>query len=125
MFQQLLTQADNIAKSRSSVITPLQWTLGIVLAMTSGVISVKAPEWIQETFIAASLVVLLVLLAAYVYFAIKDPSALRSERYQLIRTALDRDTQGNSLNALKNIIDVTEPRALGPDESKQLGPGDE
>jgi hypothetical protein len=86
----------------------------------------SAPTWITATFVVASLVVLVLILAAYIYFAKSDPAALRSERYALIKDALNRDLQGDSLSKLANIIDVGASKELGgSSDSKQLGPGHE
>jgi hypothetical protein len=126
MVRQFLNQAGNISRSRSSVLTPLQWTFGMFLAGSVLFVLVRAPAWMTTTLFVGTLVFGGAILAAYGYFAWKNPSDLRSERYALIHTALNRNLQGDSLHDLKDLIDITDPRQIERiDDKKQLGPGNE
>jgi apolipoprotein N-acyltransferase len=113
-----------IGQSRSSVINPLQWVLVIGVATLSFFIQVKAPFWLLASAAIAAGFVLLLVLCAYVYFAFKDPDALRSERYSLVKTAIEKRLVGDNLTGLRDVIETIEGSSpLG--NAGGLGPKDE
>jgi threonine/homoserine/homoserine lactone efflux protein len=88
MAQAVETVSTNVEQmmacgSRSTPLNPLTWILAVVFAALVISVAVRAPLWSQVflTVVAGSLVV--VFLAAYVYLLVKDPDALRSERFRL------------------------------------------
>jgi len=114
-FQSLLRQAD-IGQSRSSVINPLQWTLVITVAALLGVaLEPHAPPWLVIFFACFVGVVGALLLVAYVFFMIKNPDALRSEKYSFVKTAIEKQMLGDSLTGLVQVVETfegTEAKAL-------------
>jgi hypothetical protein len=102
-FRALLQQAE-IGRSRSSVINPLQWAVVIILAGMLGILLGHAPSWLL-IFFSCLLGLLVVLLAlAYVYFGITNPDALRSEKYVLVKAAIEKQYAGDSLTGLHEVI---------------------
>jgi uncharacterized membrane protein YraQ (UPF0718 family) len=114
---QSLLRASQIGQSRSSIINPLQWTLvvllfGILTALWHG------PAWLLIFFVVVFSLVMALLLFAYVYFMLKNPDFLRSERFSLAKTAIEKQGLGDNLSGLRDIIDIVD----GSDR-KLLGPG--
>ena len=113
LFKSLLQQA-RVAQSRSSAINPLQWTLLILLATTLVlVVEASTPPWLLVSVASASGTVLLVLIAAYIYFMLTNPDALRSEKYSLAKTAMEKKWLGDSLTGLSEVIDSFEDSMPG------------
>src|SRR5580704_12442463 len=106
-FESFLKQA-RIGESRSSVINPLQWTLVIGFAALFFFVMAKSPPWLLISTAVATGADFLLLLCAYGYFAVKDPDALRSEQYSLVKTAIEKRLLGDSITGL---IEVTPPDA--------------
>jgi len=123
IFKSLLHQAQ-IAQSRSSVVNPLQWTLLILGVFLLALIAEpRTPLWLLPWSAGSVGLVLLLLLAAYVYFAKTNPDSLRSETYSIVKTALEKKYLGDSLTGLKEIVDTiegTDQRALGSGESGDI-----
>jgi hypothetical protein len=114
-FQSLLRQAD-IGQSRTSVINPLQWTLTIaVVGLLAVSLEPHAPPWLAIFFAAIVGAVIVLLLFAFVFFMIKGPDALRSEKYSLVKTAIEKRLVGDSLTGLLQVVETfegTDPKAL-------------
>jgi energy-coupling factor transporter transmembrane protein EcfT len=126
-LESLLRQA-RIGESRSSVINPLQWTLVVIIFALFLFLEAKAPMWLLGTTAAASGFVLLLLVFAFVYFMFKDPDALRSEKYSLVKTAIEKKLVGDSLTGLREVMETFEgsdQKALGTGEAGTLGPKDD
>jgi len=116
-FRALLEQAE-IGRSRSSVINPLQWAVVIILVGLLAILLGHAPSWLLIFFscLLGLLVILLVL--AYIYFGIKNPDALRSEKYVLVKAAIEKQYAGDSLTGLHEVISQFDR----PDQTKLLLP---
>lgn len=103
-FESLLRQAQ-IGQSRSSVINPLQWALVIGLfALLTAVLEPHVPTWLPIflAFVVGIIVVLLI--CAYIFFMLKDPDSLRSEKYSLMKTAIEKHFIGDDLTGLREVI---------------------
>lgn len=71
---------------RSSVMTPLNWFIGIVETILSvGLIgsSIVAISWLQVLLFCFMVLVVAFYAFVYVYFMIKDPDRLQTESYRL------------------------------------------
>lgn len=125
VLESFLRQAQ-VGQSRSSVINPLQWTLVIVTAALLALTAIPhAPTGLIIGVACADGLVLLLIVAAYVFFMLKNPDALRSETYSLAKTAIDRKLLGDSLTGLREVITAFEggdvPR-FGDGKDQALGP---
>lgn len=83
--------------SRSDVLRPLAWLIGLLLTGVVAVAIGKAPEWLLV--LLASLLVGCILLygVAYVYcLMLKDPDLLRSEKYSLQKMAIEHGLIGDN-----------------------------
>jgi phosphoglycerol transferase MdoB-like AlkP superfamily enzyme len=116
---QSLLHVAQIGRSRSSVINPLQGTLCIVIFAFLVLAVTHAENWLLVFFASVTAAVFLLLLGAYIYFMIRDPAALRSERYSLAKTAIEKQRLGDSLSGLREVIDVLDDR----EDARLLGPG--
>ena len=80
------------AKSaRSTVLHPLQWFAVIAMSGTIGTVLCKADFFIVRLFALTFVGTCALGGVAYVYFSLKDPNALRSERYLLSKLSLENE----------------------------------
>jgi hypothetical protein len=125
-FKSLLQQSE-IGKSRSSVINPLQWTIVIVFVGLLAVTFEHGPPWLLIVLTCLLVAIVILLILAYIYFAIKDPDALRSEKYVLVKAALEKSYAGDNLSGLHEVIkqfdDPGQDKLLPNSDVKNLGSG--
>jgi hypothetical protein len=114
--------------SRSTVIRPLGWLTSICIAGFLTSVESKAPTWILvllSTFAGLSVILYM---ASYVYCLITDKEALRSEKYQIQRLAIEKGFVGDSQTGVFNMEhSPTGTRLLSPSSqsSGQVASGDQ
>jgi hypothetical protein len=96
LFRSLLQQAS-AQGSRSTVLNPLGWALAISLSGVLGSVYAHCPPWVTTLFCVFASIVLVFYLASYVYFALTNSDALRSERFTLSKMAIEKNIIGDSL----------------------------
>jgi hypothetical protein len=103
--------------SRSDVLRPLAWLIGILLTATVAALFAKPPEWLL--IVMASLLVGAIVLygIAYGFCLLKDRDALRSEKYSLHKMAMEHGLLGDSTTGMFEADEVVksepEPRRFG------------
>jgi hypothetical protein len=124
-FKALLEQAE-IGRSRSSVINPLQWAVVIILTGLLAILLGHAPSWLLVFFSCLLGLLVLLLVLAYIYFGVKNPDALRSEKYVLVKAAIEKQYAGDSLTGLQEVISQFDspgqPKLLPDAKRIDLGP---
>ena len=56
----------------------------------------KAPQWTIIAMITFLALTILIYLGSYIYFALKNPDALRSEKFTLSKIAIEKNLIGDS-----------------------------
>jgi hypothetical protein len=113
-----LRHFSEIGRSRTSSINPLQWVLVLLMFGLLAAIGVHGDVWILKFFVGSISIIVLLIVAAYIFFMVKDPDALRSETFSLAKTAIEKQMLGDNLSGLREVVDILE----GPN-SKLLGSG--
>ena len=90
--------------TRSDALRALIWPMGILLAATVGLTSAGAPQWMLVVFAALFVVSVVLYFIVYIYFAVHDRDALRSETCTLHKMAIEHGIYGDSRTGL---IDAT------------------
>jgi len=98
------SQSHSVGGSRSTAITPLQWMMFILVSGILGLIRLSAPVWLLWIFGILIVLVFLLYAAMYIYFASKNPNALRSEKFELSKMAMERGLIGDSETGLSKPI---------------------
>ncbi len=104
--------------SRSTALQPLCWLAGI---LTSGLIF--APTWEAPSWVLVTLAVMLgssvtLFLVSYAYYAIKNPDALRSERFTLSKMAIEKNLIGDDKTGLIELPEFPESEVVAALPSK-------
>jgi hypothetical protein len=107
IFESFLRQAG-IGHSRSSVLNPLQWALAISFCALLISAALHATPWLSIFFATIGGSLVIVFIWSYVFFTFKDPDALRSEKYSLVKTAIEKHLVGDSLTGLREVMEVFE-----------------
>jgi hypothetical protein len=92
--------------SRSTVLKPLMWFLGITLSGAIGCFRFGAPIAVGVSVSALACLGSVVFLGVYIYFAITDKDALRSESFTIQKLALQSRLVGDDTswtNTLKQL----------------------
>lgn len=86
--------------SRSTVLRPLSWFLGICVTAVIASVEAKAPSWVTILFGSMCGASAILFLVAYVYCLFSDRDALRSERYSIQKLALEKGYGDNFIGLL-------------------------
>lgn len=114
-WQQLLHSLERQSKasgSRSDVLRVLIWPGAILATLLSVSFFGQAPAWITLAAFVALMIVFAVYLIAFVALLITNPDALRSERFQIEKMAIERGIYGN------NLVGASEDQ---PSKAAQIG----
>lgn len=90
----LLSQALS-SGSRSTVLKSLAWLIALMAAGAIGSMSVTGTNWLTVMFGVFLGLSVALYLAAYVYFALKNPDALRSETFSLQKLQIESAYRGD------------------------------
>jgi membrane protein implicated in regulation of membrane protease activity len=81
---------------------PLGWALATVLSALVFLVWQHAPFWIAGVIVAFAAVLLLAYVGAYLFFMLKNPDALRSERFTLSKMQIEKSQIGDTLHGFKS-----------------------
>ncbi|MEO5707274.1 MAG: hypothetical protein ABIT10_09485 [Alteraurantiacibacter sp.] len=98
--------------TRSDVLRSLIWpNAGLLMGLVAA-ISADADDWILMTLVIVFCLFMGLYGSAYVFFAVKDPDALRSEKYKLHKMAIEQGLVGDSLMGLRKLDEMPEQTKL-------------
>jgi hypothetical protein len=122
-YLKALFQRADIGQSRSAITNPLQWAMvilitGILLLWRAG-----APAWVIQLTVLFLCLFMLLFIASYIYFSVKNPDALRSEHFALSKIAIEHGLVGDNLHGLmdETSLPEKEPLLLADDSTKGNG----
>src|SRR5258708_18772972 len=94
-FFRSMLQHASASGSRSTVLQPLLLAMTILIPGLLGAIYYGAPFWVLVLlgfFLAATLTIFLIF---FVFYGIKSPDLLRSERFMLSKMAIEKNIIGD------------------------------
>jgi hypothetical protein len=92
-----LREQMNATLSRSDVLKPLAWLVGLLVAAAGLLVfSGKAPDWLLVTIGVSLAASVAIYVASYLYCLFRNPDALRSEKYSLHKMAIEHGIYGDS-----------------------------
>jgi hypothetical protein len=95
MLQFFLRQATTQG-ARSTALNPILIIEGTLLSALVVCANWGAPQWLIEALFVLVVIILFVFVGAYIFFMLKDPDALRSEKFTLSKMAIERSRIGDS-----------------------------
>jgi hypothetical protein len=106
--------------SRSDVLKPLAWLIGMQTLAIILLVYVHAPNWLL--IILATLLVAIIVLygLSYGFCLLRDRDALRSEKYSLHKMAIEHRLIGDNLAGSFEPDQVTQSSTDGEDATKQI-----
>ncbi|WP_320202428.1 hypothetical protein [Agrobacterium rosae] len=102
----------NAELTRSDVLRPLIWPNAGLMTLLPTSMLAGAPEWMIYALLALLIVFMSLYGLAYIFFAITDSDALRSEKYKLHKLAIEQGLYGDSGTGLQKIEDIAESPTL-------------
>jgi hypothetical protein len=81
--------------TKSTVLKPLGWLIGLTLVASVSMYHYGVPAWLAGTVGTLCIASIVLYIAAYIYFAITDKDALRSERYSIQKLAIQKGFIGD------------------------------
>ena len=107
--------------SKSTALNPLAWALGILLSALLVAFRLNAPMWALIALGIGSGATMAIFLAAYIYFVLTNPDALRSERFTLSKMAMQQSEKGDDLHGFFAPDDRKATKLLSENDSKLEG----
>ncbi len=97
--------------TRSDVLRALIWPSGGLLLAIISAISAHAPTWVIIGLFVILCIFMVIYAGAFIYFAVHDPDALRSEKYKLHKLAIERGFFGDDKTGIVELeINATDAR---------------
>ncbi len=108
IIKALLSHSD-ASGSRSTILKPLTWLLGIILATLLAAFRFSAPAWFCYLLAGIAILAVLLFFFAYVFCLFKDRDALRSESFSLrkIRNGLLSCDINETVRRAEHCIDIS------------------
>lgn len=94
-------RSDDGTATRSTILHSLQWMTFILITGLGGTSFTSAPNWAIQIISALLILVVVLYLIFFCYFAIKNPDQLRSEKYSIRKMELERGLIGDNIFGLK------------------------
>lgn len=92
----MLKEQMSATLSRSDVLRPLVWLIGILTFATAAFLYAKAPDWLLVMMAVSLFLSIGLYVFAYIYCLFIDRDALRSEKYSLNKLAIAHGIYGDS-----------------------------
>lgn len=111
-------QEATARNTRSTVINPLAWLNAILLGGLGVCLSFSSPGWLLILMAIFLSIGIGAYILSYVYFALKSPDSLRSERFFLSKMVIEKSIKGDDLTGLIDPSLQTNARLL-PNATKK------
>jgi len=122
-FIQSLQQAFR-QDSKSTVLKSLGWLISILSTATIFASRYGLDKWLVVMFAILDCIVILIYIAAYIYFAIKDPEQLRSEKFSIQKMAIQHGYVGDDLAGFFKVVKIDGVPLIGDSKPAEKGKED-
>lgn len=95
IIRALLSHSD-ASGSRSTILKPLTWLLGLLFATLLAAFRFGAPVWFCYLLAGITILAILLFFFVYVFCLFKDRDALRSESFSLRKMQIEKGLYGDS-----------------------------
>lgn len=115
----MLREQMNATLSRSDVLKPLAWLIGILATATVMALAASAPEWMLVILIWSLVGSIGLYAFSYIFCLFMDRDALRSEKYSLHKLAIEHGLLGDSTTGILD-PESGRPSPLQPGEMLKI-----
>lgn len=95
-FIRSILSSSSASGSKTNIMKPLNWLISILGALVIGGFIYGLPMWMDCILFVCLILVLLYYLFVYTYCLLKDKDALRSERFNVQKMAIEKGILGDS-----------------------------
>ncbi len=111
LFKELLQQAST-SGSRSTAMKPLTWLVALLILAVIALASSVAPIWLVIGVASLFGITVFVFLGSYIYFMLKNPDALRSEKFTLSKMQIEKNLIGDDKAGLTEVSEFAEVKNI-------------
>lgn len=122
-FLQTLQQALQ-RNAKSTVLKSLGWLIALLLPATILASRYGMDKWLVVMFAVLDCLAILVYIAAYIFFALKDPEQLRSEKYSIQKMAIQHGFIGDDISGFFKVSKIGNVPVLEDSKGNQKGKED-
>jgi hypothetical protein len=115
----MLKEQMNATLSRSDVLKPLAWLIGILALSIALFLYAKAPGWLVATLGVSFIVAIFLYFACYLYCLMNDRDALRSEKYSINKMAIEHGVYGDNNSGVISLPSSESLSLPAPDIPKE------
>jgi|GEM_PF-2842538 hypothetical protein len=101
-FTQLVQEALQ-RNTKSTVLKPLGWLIGLLLTATIFASRFGLDKWLVVMLAVLDCIAVIIFFVAYIYFGCKDPDLLRSEKFSIQKMAIQHGLIGDDLSGFFKI----------------------
>jgi hypothetical protein len=117
----MMREQMNATLSRSDVLKPMAWLIGMLALATCIALFAKPPEWVLVALISTLITTIALYALAYGFCLFADRDSLRSEKYSLHKMAIQHRLLGDSVTGLFEAADeAKQSEQLPVTEIKQV-----
>src|SRR5882672_4193880 len=91
----MMREQMNATLSRSDVLKPLAWLIGILATAIVTALFARPPEWLLVALTVMLIVSIALYGGAFVFCLLNDRDSLRSEKYSLHKMAIEHGIYGD------------------------------
>lgn len=118
LLRELLSRATADG-SRTNALNHLHWMIAAFLVATLASAYNRMPNWVTLFLAAVMLVFLACYLVTHFYFMLRNPDALRSEKFTIEKMAIERGLYGDSESGIQSLARSTSSGRLLDDGSSR------
>jgi hypothetical protein len=122
-FTQLLQQALQ-RNTKSTVLKPLGWLVGLLLVATVSASRFGMDEWLVVMLAVLDCLAVILYFIAYIFFGWKDPDLLRSEKFTIQKMAIQHGYIGDDISGFMKITRVGTVPLLEDSKTGEVGKGE-
>ena len=123
MFGQMLTamrEQMNATLSRSDVLKPLAWLVGLLLFASVAMVLAKAEPVIQYGCLVTTALTVVLYAGAYLFCLKHDRDALRSEKYSINKMAIEHGLLGDSVTGIFEASEIASGKKDASEKPNQI-----
>lgn len=116
-----ILQKALLQNAKSTVLKALAWLVGLLLTGTICASRFGMDKWLVVLLASLDCLAVIVYIAGFIFFAIKDPEQLRSEKYSIQKLAIERGFIGDNLSGYRKMTDVADAPLITDNKSGEKG----
>jgi predicted membrane channel-forming protein YqfA (hemolysin III family) len=116
-----ILQKALLQNAKSTVLKSLAWLVALLSSATIFASRFGMDKWLVVLLASLDCLAVIVYIAGFIFFALKDPEQLRSEKYSIQKLAIERGYIGDNITGYHRITDVSDVPLIPDSKSGEKG----